>query len=643
MALQLTRRAGWAGSMVAIAVVVVMVPVGARSGDPAGSPDKPDTRLADAVMRGDLAAVATLMKSGADVNGAQGDGMTALLWAAEKNDADLAKTLIAAGASVKAATRLGGYTPIFLASKNGNAALIQTLLAAGADAKTASTTGTTPLMLAAASGSADAVNELIDSGADVNARENTYGETPLMFAAANDRVFTIRALVARGAHLGAWSRVEDLSAAAGAGRAGGRGGAGRSAGRGGPTPPAAAGSPSAYQTTADAQGATAAPPADPGRGGRGAGGAGASGQAPAAQAGAQGRGARGAGGGGGAAGGGGNGDDSRPTGVDFEGGMTPLLFAARQGHMAAVHALVEAGADVNQQSPGDKTSPLLIATINGHFDIAMYLLSHGANPDLASTANTTPLYAALGVAYAPHAFYPQPSSAEEKTSLIQMMTALLDHGADPNVRLSKKLWYTGYNFDQSGVDAKGSTPFWRAAQAADVEAMKLLMAYGADPNINSDPAPAGFRQPNGRATGGSATSAPTPPKLAATVLDGVSPVQMASGAGYDGNFQVIAPGGFMPALKYLVEVLHADVNAADYRGFTPVHNAAFRGDNEMIQYLVSKGADPTVETKAGDTAIDMANGPVQRIQPFPDTIKLLAGLGVVNHHRCVSCGANGGD
>ncbi len=131
----------------------------------------------------------------------------------------------------------------------------------------------------------------------------------------------------------------------------------------------------------------------------------------------------------------------------------------------------------------------------------------------------------------------------------------------------------------------------------------------------------------------------TPPRLAAkTVIDGVTPLQMASGAGYDGNFQVIAPGGFLPAVKFLVEALGADVNTADYRGYTPLHNAAFRGDNEMIDLLISKGADVMVETKAGMTAVDEANGPVQRLQPFPDTIALLEKLGVPNHHKCVSCG-----
>jgi ankyrin repeat protein len=93
----------------------------------------------------------------------------------------------------------------------------------------------------------------------------------------------------------------------------------------------------------------------------------------------------------------------------------------------------------------------------------------------------------------------------------------------------------------------------------------------------------------------------------------------------------------MAAVKYLVEELHADVNAEDHEGNTALHNAASRGDNEMIQYLVSKGADVKVVNRAGQTTVDMANGPVQRTQPYPDTIKLLESLGAKNNHKCVSC------
>jgi len=93
----------------------------------------------------------------------------------------------------------------------------------------------------------------------------------------------------------------------------------------------------------------------------------------------------------------------------------------------------------------------------------------------------------------------------------------------------------------------------------------------------------------------------------------------------------------MQSVKYLVEELHADVNARDNDGYTPLHHAASRGDNEMITYLISKGADVTAVARSGQTIADMANGPVQRVSPFPDTVALLEKLGSKNSHRCVSC------
>ena len=95
--------------------------------------------------------------------------------------------------------------------------------------------------------------------------------------------------------------------------------------------------------------------------------------------------------------------------------------------------------------------------------------------------------------------------------------------------------------------------------------------------------------------------------------------------------------GWLPAVKYLVEVHGADVNARDHNGYSPVHHAAARGDNELIMYLVEKGADVTLVSRRGQTTADMANGPVQRIRPFPETVALLQRLGSKNNHNCVSC------
>jgi ankyrin repeat protein len=122
---------------------------------------------------------------------------------------------------------------------------------------------------------------------------------------------------------------------------------------------------------------------------------------------------------------------------------------------------------------------------------------------------------------------------------------------------------------------------------------------------------------------------------------GVAPLLAASGQGYGeglaANHHRYAPAGMLPAVKYLVDELHVNINVRDHEGNNAIHNAAARGDNEMIQYLVSKGADPLVVNREGKTTVDMANGPVQRITPFPDTIKLLEGMGAKNNHKCVGC------
>jgi ankyrin repeat protein len=237
-------------------------------------------------------------------------------------------------------------------------------------------------------------------------------------------------------------------------------------------------------------------------------------------------------------------------------------------------------------------------------------------------------------------FYPQPrAQLQQTTAYLEMMTLLLDKGADPNARLNRKTWFTQYNFDLLRIDDGGATPFWRAAYSSDIEAMKLLLTYGADPDLPT-------MKPAGRTRG-------TEVDREAPVVDvskklpvptggpGVPPLVAAAGVGYGEGFAAnahrFAPSGMMAAVKYLIEELHADVNAEDHEGNTALHNAASRGDNEMIQYLVSKGADVKVVNRAGQTTVDMANGPVQRTQPYPDTIKLLESLGAKNNHKCVSC------
>src|ERR1043165_6839217 len=127
---------------------------------------------------------------------------------------------------------------------------------------------------------------------------------------------------------------------------------------------------------------------------------------------------------------------------------------------------------------------MLIATINGQFDVAKYLLDRGADPNVSAENGVAPLYAALNCQWAAKALYPQPRAFEQqKISYLQLMEALLQKGANVNARLTKKVRYSQYDFAQSGVDETGATPFWRAAYADDVDAMKLLVKWGADPTI----------------------------------------------------------------------------------------------------------------------------------------------------------------
>ena len=173
----------------------------------------PDSPVADAAMRGDLAGVRALIDQGADVNGAQGDGMTALHWAAENGSAATAELLLNAGANLSAVTRLGGYTPLHLAAKAGSAEVVHAFLKGGADPRAATTTGgVTALHFAAAAGSGEALKALIDHGADPNAVESAWGQTPLMFAAAADRAGAIHAIMDGGADPSITARVIDIAA-----------------------------------------------------------------------------------------------------------------------------------------------------------------------------------------------------------------------------------------------------------------------------------------------------------------------------------------------------------------------------------------------------------------------------------------------
>ena len=447
-------------------------------------------------MAGDTAAVRRLVASGANVNVAQGDGMTALHWAAERGDVPMANALLKAHANVKAVTREGSYTPLHIASKNGNAAVVRALIKAGADVNALTNSGATALHLAAGVGQrrrgaradregrrsstrrnprtdrrrsifaaeydrADAIRVLLKHGADANAyttEENLNEQSARDQAAQKKRNEVLISFMpqARKDSVAAAAKAEAARLAANPGLAGGRGGGGARGGGGGGMRPVGPFTPEQVQAAIDSGRALAMSAA--------------AAKGPVTEV-----------------------VDTINGGVagyaasvGGVGGLSALHHAVRQGNMHAVEALLDGGANINEPSLTDHTTPLLMATINGQFDVAMQLIARGADPNIESTAGATPLYTTINTQWAPRSRFPQPEAVQNvKAGYLDVMTALLKAHANPNVRIKTHLWYFAFNNcgnANCGLEnLEGTTAFWRAAYATDVDAMKLLIAYGADP------------------------------------------------------------------------------------------------------------------------------------------------------------------
>jgi len=491
-----------------------------------------------------------------------------------------------------------------MAGEVGAGEVVALLLDAGADpmARVDVAGSPTPLHFAAASGSVLAVEALLGAGADANATEKSWGQTPLIFAASKGRTEAVRSLLAAGADASMHTRVMDVVARAVTDRIE-RSERNRRVAAGEPWGPEVAEALRREQEEESRRERAEAASLE---------------ESETRMI-----------------------EEPEPLSygelVGGHGGLTALLHAAREGHAETAFALLDGGADIDRTSAGDGTSPMLMAAINGHYDLAMRLLDRGADPNLASHAGATPLFAALNTHWAPKSRYPQQHIyMQQDHTYLEVMRKLLEAGANPNVRLRKHLWFMSYNFDLLQIDAKGATPFWRAAYALDVEAMKLLVAYGADPSIPTEKVPS---RRYGRGGDDTADASGLPPVPVGGPA--VYPVHAAAGVGYGqgfaGNAHRHVPDAWVPAVRYLVEELGADVNARDLEGFSPLHHAAARGDNELILYLVEQGADVTLVSRRGQTTVDMANGPVQRIQPFPETIALLESLGARRNHNIDTC------
>ena len=260
------------------------------------------------------------------------------------------------------------------------------------------------------------------------------------------------------------------------------------------------------------------------------------------------------------------------------GGLTPLLYAARQGCMECVQALLRARADPNLSDP-DGISPLLIATENFHFDVAVYLMKAGADPNHWDWWGRTPLYAAVDLNTLPYGGRSDRPSLDTTTSL-KMIELLLAAGANPNAQLKLFPPFRQIGSDR-GADlllTVGTTPLLRAAKAGDVNAMRLLLAHGAKVDL-------------------------------ANSL-GVTPLMAAAGLGsneIDTRGKYVTEKDAIAAIDLLVES-GAQVNAIDNIGRSALYGAAYWGWNDAIKCLAGHGADLSIKDAHGHSALDMAMG-----------------------------------
>jgi uncharacterized protein len=471
-----------------------------------------EARVADAVMNGQTDILRSLAADRENINAPQPDGTTALHWAVRRDDSAAVAALIKAGADVKAANRYG-VTPINLAATNGNAAIIRKLLDAGVDANSANPGGETALMTASRSGSAEAVKLLLDRGANANAKDAVHAQTALMWAVLENHPDVVKLLIAGGADVNAHTTVSLPKGEYVPARAGGASGNGIIRQRALPT---------------------------------------------------------------------------------ADGGMTPLLFAIRDGNVEMMQLLLDHGADLAQGS-GNHTTPLIIALLNGQVGIATELLGKGADPNAADDYHRAALFAAIDLRNFNHDKYGDlPTDGRDPLDLIK---ALLKKGANPNLRTNTVPVHGLMQFDASWVNFDGETPFVRAALSGDIEVMRLLLANGADPNI--------------------ATTQGTTALMAASGINWI-PAQTYSHSEAE----------YVEAVKLCVE-RGADVNAANSLGLTAMHGAANRGWVSVMQILADHGAKVDAKDNEGRTPMTFAKGIFLAVRPpvaKPEAMALLEKL-----------------
>ncbi len=473
-----------------------------------------DLRLIEAAKSRDKDAVLALLKQHTDVNAIQGDGTTALHWAAHWDNLEIAQLLIQAGANVNAANS-NNVTPVTLACTNGSAPMVNELLKAGANSNAALLTGETPLMTCARSGSAEAVKALLDHGAQLGARETRGGQTALMWAVAEEHSDVVRVLVEHGADVNERSK----------------------------------------GTAKDD--CVMVNPSDP--------------DLPARDRGAY---------------------APIRCGQHTDGGLTPLLFAARRGDLDSARILLAAGAKVNEASV-DGMSPLVMASASGNEAFAIFLLDNGADPNAADANGITAMHYAMQNGMAEIRGIKSDSELYYlfRPNMADLVKALLRHGATPNARIGKDLYRFGIGY-KAKFGLVGATPLLLAAAVSDVGIMRTLLAAGADP-------------------------------LLAT-KDNTTPLMVAAGVGRVEDRPREEEQNALEAVKILAG-LGADVNATNAAGQTALHGAADMGANEIIQFLVDKGAKMDVKDKSGQTPLSIAENPAGKAV-HKNTVELLRKL-----------------
>ena len=451
--------------------------------------------LVEAVKRGDVAAVRTLVAQKANVNATEPDGTTALHWAADLGDVRTVDVLLKAGAVLKSTNRFGA-TPFGLAAAKGHAAVLERMLQAGEDAN-AVVNAEPVLMQAARSGSAEAVKVLLAKGANVNVQEPVYGQTPLMWAAAAGHSGVVKTLEEAGGDIKARNRAPGKGIEKDTG----------------------------FRIPADN---------DP-------------------------LGIR-------------SHRNSGAWGITLDGiQFTPLMWAARAGHVDTVKTLLDLGADVNEAKPEGTTS-LMLAVINNHWELASKLLDWGADP------NKGPGYTALhqvawsrriNLKAAFHPGHPDPTGTVDSLSLAKK---LIDKGAKVNAQMTESFKDNMRN----RMMRIGATAFLLSSKLVDLPMLKLLTEHGADRtmlNTNND----------------------TPLMLAA----GVS----LSNPGEDAGNETET----LATVKWLLEQGES-IPAKNKNGETALHGASYRGFVPVTQFLLDKGADLQVANTLGWTPLAVADG-----------------------------------